>query len=93
MEISIRPHELAAAATRLTSCARDLETARAEFAARVPADVVALGLKAIEASDRGVELAARAVSTLAEDLHRLADGLRSVAAAYPVVDASAVPKP
>lgn len=93
MGISIRPHELAAAAAQLASCARDLDAAMAEFGRRAPADVVQLGLKAIEASSHGVMLTERAVHTLTEDLDGLADGLRAVATAYPTVDASAVPRP
>jgi hypothetical protein len=93
MEISIRPHELAAAAARLASCARDLDAAMGEVRRRAPADVVQLGVRAIVASDHGLMLTERAVHTLAEDLDRLADGLRAVAAAYPTVDASAVPRP
>jgi uncharacterized protein YukE len=93
MEISIRPHDLAAAAARLAGCARDLDAAVDDLQRRAPADVVDLGLKAIAASERGLLLTERAVRTLAEDLDRLADGLRTVAAAYPTVDASAVPRP
>lgn len=93
MQISIRPHELAAAAARLASCARDIDAAMSDFRRRAPAEVVELGLKSLEASSRGVMLTERAVHILSEDLDRLADGLRAVASAYPAVDASAVPQP
>jgi uncharacterized protein YukE len=93
MEISIRPHELAAAAARLAGCARDLDAAVGELQRRAPTDVVQLGLRAIAASEHGLQLTERAVRTLAEDLDQLATGIRTVAAAYPTIDASAVPRP
>jgi hypothetical protein len=93
MEISIRPHELAAAADRLAGCARDLDAAATGFRRPASADVLTLGMKAAVAGERGLVLTDRAVRALAADIDRLAAGLRAVAAAYPSVDVSAVPPP
>jgi hypothetical protein len=91
MEIAIRPHDLAAAAAELRRCARDLEAAMLEFVGHGADDVVELGMKAIEASSRGLSLTDQAVRMLADDIEQLATGLREVAASYPAIDASAVP--
>lgn len=93
MEISVQPHELAAAAAALTGCARDLSAALDGFMRSGSAAAVGLGMRTIEATDRGLQLTDRAVRIMVADIDRLAAGLRAVAERYPAVDAAGVLRP
>ena len=93
MELAIQPAELRAAAEALTRCSATLADAGSMFAAHARGCLPDLGDRSAESTGRGIHRAEHAVTTVTSDIAQIAWALTALAAHYPRVDSTAVPRP